>query len=89
MLMAEVQIPDDSYLAWTTEDNTHIMLQGQVTDKRGNYKLDILRVSEARFGFGSIKIVDEKTILYSGRDGRHQGGGALILNEKARGSFIG
>lgn len=121
------EIPEDGYLAWSTEDTMHMMRQGespreplrrmksmpkpkellkigtwnvrtmyqigktrQITNEMDNYNLDILGISEARWtGFGKIKTVDDKTILYSGAEDKHERGVALILGKKAVESLIG
>ena len=121
------EIPEDDYLAWSSENCTFMMRQGespreplrrmesmpkpkellkvgtwnvrtlyqtgkarQVTNEMDNYQLDILGVSEARWtGFGNVRTADDKIILYSGSEERHERGVALALNKKARDSLIG
>lgn len=76
---------------WNVRTMFQVGKSRQVTNKMDNYSLDILGISEVRwtgFGNGKLKTSDDKTILYSGMDDKHERGVAFILSKAATKSLI-
>lgn len=64
----------------------------QVAKVMGEYKLDILGLSEVRWpDFGEIQTLNKCTFLYSGQmgeDAEHREGVGLLLNETAKRNLL-
>ena len=75
--------------SWNVRTMYQVGKTKQVVNEMENYKLDILGISELRWtGFGKMKTSDNKIILYSGSEDKHESGVALILNQNANKSLI-
>ena len=74
---------------WNVRTMNDLGKPEQVYREMRNYNLDILGIIDCRWtGFGRTSSTTKEQIIYSGKEGVHKNGVAIILSEKAAKSLI-